>query len=118
VVLAKQIVVAHGKRRVEWNALTTLATGLRRANLVRLIGGTLSIISDIKRAFLAIGTFRIAKNIVEAKHPSLLQFAAIGRDKGVTQCVDRIYGLLGLVSLMVASQIIVDYSKEWWRVYI
>ncbi|KAN0119288.1 Heterokaryon incompatibility protein (HET) domain containing protein [Hyaloscypha variabilis] len=118
VALAKQIVVARGKRRVEWNTLTTLATGLRRANLIGLIGGTPKAISDIKRAFLAIGTFRIAKNMVEAKHPSLLQFAAIGRAKDVTNCVDRIYGLLGLVSPMVASQVVVDYSKEWRRVYI
>jgi hypothetical protein len=122
VVLAKQIVVAYGKMRVEWNALTTLATGLVQANLVGLIGGTPSIISNIKRAFLAIGTFRIAKNMVEANRPSLLQLARIGRDKDVTEPVDRIYGLLGLVSPMVASQIVVDYSteakKEWWRVYI
>ena len=123
VVLAKQIVVAYGRRRVEWNALTTLATGLRGANLVGLIGGTPSIISNIKGAFLAIDTFRVAKNMVEANHPSLLQFAAIGRDKDVTEPVDQIYGLLGLVGQMVgvASKIVVDYSegkRNWWRAYI
>ncbi|TAQ89308.1 hypothetical protein B7494_g2370 [Chlorociboria aeruginascens] len=122
VVLAKQIVVAYGKRRVEWNALTTLATGLRRANLVGLIGGTPSVSSNIKRAFLSIGLFSVAKNMVEANSASLLGFVRLARDKDVTQPVDRIYGLLGLVNPTIASQIVVDYSDEakekWWRVYI
>jgi hypothetical protein len=61
--------------------------------------------------------------MVEANHPSLLQFAAIGRDKDVTEPVDQIYGLLGLVGPMVgvASKIVVDYSegkRNWWRAYI
>jgi hypothetical protein len=122
VVLAKQIVIAHGNRRVEWNDLTTLATGLRRANLVGLIGGTPSISSTIRRAFLSISLFSVAKNMVEANSTSLLGFVRLARDKNVTQPVDRIYGLLGLVNPTVASKIVVDYSddakEKWWSVYI
>ena len=124
VVLAKQIVVAHGKRRIEWDALTLLATRLRRASLVGLMGETPSISADITRAFLAINLFGIAKNLNRASPASLLTFVTIGRDKDVTEPVDQIYGLLGLVDPMVgvASRIVVDYSiegrKNWWRPYI
>lgn len=119
VVLAQHLLIAHGNRQINWTSITKLSTSLRRANLIGLLGGkNPTIISEIKKSFLAIDTFRIAKIMVEKNHPSLLQFVAIARDKNVTHPADRIYGLLGLINPNIASQIEVDYSAAWWDVYI
>jgi hypothetical protein len=53
------------------------------------------------------------------KMPNLLR---ICRHRDVTEEVDKIYGLLGMLNPQIASQIVVDYSTEarrdWWQVYI
>lgn len=121
VALAERVVVAHGSRHVEWNALATLATGIRRANLLEVLGAS-SLHSEIKRSFLQIILFGVAKSMAEKNLTSLLPFVRLGRNKDVSLPVDRIYGLLGLVGPTVASKIVIDYStagqENWWRAYI
>lgn len=122
VVLAKEIVVAYGRKQIEWDNLATLALGLRRAVLIDFIGGTPSIASKVKRSVGAISLVPIAKELAQSKHTGLLALMRIGREKDCTEPLDRIYGLLGLPDPAVASRIVVNYSTEskrmWWIAYI
>ncbi len=121
-VLAKQVIVAFGTQHVDWSILAELAIGLRRLNLLELIGVTPANCKSIGRSFLAIKKVEIVKNMNRTTIFAAPSVFNMGRDKDVTEPVDRIYGLLGLTSSSIASQVAVDYSiearKHWWGAYI
>jgi Heterokaryon incompatibility protein (HET) len=85
--ISKTIVVTHGSRRVEWNALATLATRLYRTNLVALIVGASSISCAIKEAILAITEFDITKKYTGSCAPTPVSIIRLSTRRSIRESI-------------------------------
>lgn len=127
VVLASNIIVVCGSKRIAWNLLGRLASEIVRIGLCATLRGNRTPNPhrcDGFGAFACIDMLR--KHYEDRKTPPnsyyFLTVVGFGREKDVTEPVDRIYGLLGLASDRIRERITIDYSKEhmqnFWKKYI
>lgn len=127
VVLASAVVVACGSKRITWNLLGKLASEITRVGLCATARGNREPNPHRSDGFGAIESINILRKQFKdrAAPPNpfgFLSIVGLGREKDVTEPVDRIYGLLGLADDGVRESIKIDYSQEhrkkYWKVYI
>lgn len=127
VVLASNVVVVCGTKRVAWSLLKKLAGEIVRVGLVATARGDRIRSPHRGDGFSAIESLDIlrahyGKNTAVLNPYLFLGVVSLGREKDVTEPVDRIYGLLGLADEGLKGCVKIDYSKEnreqYWRTYI
>lgn len=127
VVLASNVIVACGSKRITWHLLGQLAGEITRIGLCAAARGNRIPNPHRSDGFGAIESIDILrkqyKDRMTPPNPyGFLGIVGLGREKDVTEPVDRIYGLLGLANDSVRKSIKIDYSKEhrekFWKVYI
>jgi hypothetical protein len=118
------VMVAHGTKQVAWEPFVALGKSFSTAALRNVLANTPEKAETLRRTLSDLRMMEIAikrsfQNVQFFGLPSLL---SVARSKGVTEPVDKIYGMLGMINPKVGSQIVVDYSKmsrkEWWKAYI
>lgn len=127
VVLASAVIVVCGSKRISWSLLGKLASEITRVGLCATARGNRIPNPHRSDGFGAIESIDILrkqfKDRMAPPNPfGFLSIVGLGREKDVTEPVDRIYGLLGLADDDVRESIKIDYSEEhrkfFWKVYI
>ena len=127
VVLASNIVIVCGSKRITWDLLGKLAGEITRIGLCATARGNRIPNPHRSDGFGAIESINILrKQFNDRMTPpnpyGFLSIVSLGREKDVTEPVDRIYGLLGLANDIVRESIMIDYSQErreqFWKAYI
>lgn len=127
VVLASNVIVVCGSKRITWSLLGKLASEITRVGLCATARGNRVTNPHRSDGFGAIESINILrkqfKDRMAPPNPfGFLSIIGLGREKDVTEPVDRIYGLLGLADDGVRESIKIDYSQEhrekFWKVYV
>lgn len=127
VVLASNVIVVCGRKRITWDLLRQLASEISRLGLCATARGNRVPNPHRSDGFGAIESIDILRKHYQDRTTPLNPYiffttVGLGREKDVTEPVDRIYGLLGLAVDNIRESIKIDYSKEYrekfWKAYI
>lgn len=128
VVLAKEILVLCGNFLVQFDEFNRFFGYSRKVDVLTNLAYELTkhipdSDSDRHTGLTAFGTVHILRELRRIQTEVVLSpLLLISRQKMVTENVDKVYGIMGLMGQRLRSKIRVDYSpenrREFWRLYV
>jgi hypothetical protein len=123
----QEIALAHkaellcGTQRLDWDDFVNLVCSISRAGLTSICRGPRSTGMTRPDGFGVLMDLSWTKTMVQNNDLSMNYLLHMVRLKEVTKPVDKVYGLLGIISKDMRSAIKVNYAendRQYWRAYV
>lgn len=121
IALARNVELLCGSQRLGWDDFVNLVSSISRAGLISICRGPRRTGTTRPDGFGVLMDLSWTRTMVQTDDMSMSYLLHMVRLKEVTKPVDKVYGLLGIVSEDVRSAIKVNYAendRQYWKPYV
>jgi hypothetical protein len=121
IALARNVELLCGTQRLGWDDFVNLVSSISRAGLASICRGPRRTGTTRPDGFGVLMDLSWTRTMVQNDDMSMSYLLHMVRLKEVTKPVDKVYGLLGIVSENVRSAIKVNYAendRQYWKPYV
>jgi hypothetical protein len=121
IALARKAELLCGTQRLDWDDFVNLVCSISRVGLTSICRGPRSTGMTRPDGFGVLMDLSWAKTMVQNNDLSMNYLLHMVRFKEVTEPVDKVYGLLGIIGEDMRSAIKVNYAendRQYWRAYV